>query len=223
MNRHHDPALPVLPLAFAAFFLSLSCQALFAEDPISMATSGKDDSYDIEGHFDVQTTPDVVWDVLTGYERIPRFVGSLKKSNVEENLGPYHFLLEQEFEGGFLFITKRVRVLLDVHEVWQRSIEFTDIDHRDFTFYQGSWRVDPDPTKGLRVTYRLLAHPNFSVPFAGDYMNSGAKDLLEAVRREILRMDLVRKKEVLLQMTAQPVPQPTPMDQAPPAPRPKTD
>src|SRR5271170_2808267 len=114
--------------------VALSCGAGFAADAVSLAFQEKDHVYDINGTFFVDAEPSVVWDVLTGYEHIPRFVGSLKKSHVEENLGPYHFLLEQEFEGGFLFFTKRVKVLLDVHEVWYQAIQFTDIDRKDFEF-----------------------------------------------------------------------------------------
>jgi hypothetical protein len=95
--------------------------------------------------------------------------------------------LEQEFEGGFLFLTKRVRVLLDVHEDWYKSINFTDIDHKDFALYEGSWQLLPDPVKGLEIIYTLKAKQNFDAPFAGDYMRGGVKDLLDAVRREILR------------------------------------
>lgn len=192
---HFFPPRVILKAFTACLLALLPVGVLFADDPVSMTAENKDGLYNIEGSFYVKTGPDVVWDVLTGYERIPRFVGSLKKSHVEDNLGPYHFLLGQEFEGGFLFFTKKVRVLLDVHEVWYQTIAFTDIDRRDFKIYQGSWEVTPDPVRGLEITYRLKAQPNFDLPFAGDYMNGGARDLLEAVRREILRYQAKKEKE----------------------------
>jgi hypothetical protein len=173
--------------AMVAACAALSCGVGQAADPVFLAFQEKNHSYDINGSFDVAAEPSVVWDVLTGYEHIPQFVGSLKKSHVDEDLGPYHFLLEQEFEGGFLFFTKRVRVVLDVHETWYQTIDFTDIDHKDFDFYQGSWNLLPDPGKGLKIVYILKAKQNFDAPFAGDYMRGGVKDLLDAVRREILR------------------------------------
>lgn len=152
-------------------------------------------SYDIAGSFWVQAEPGTVWDVLTDYEHIPKFVGNLKKSHVQEDIGPYHFRLEQEFEGGILFITKRVRVVLDVHEEWYKSIVFTDIHGKDFEFYRGSWRLETDPAGGLNIHYQLKAKQNFEVPFAGDFMKGGVKDLLEAVRREILRRQARVEKE----------------------------
>jgi hypothetical protein len=179
--------------ACAAF----SCGAGCAADAVSLDFQGKDRSYDITGSFDVKADPSIVWDVLTGYEHIPQFVGSLKKSHVLQDMGPYHFLLNQEFEGGFLFFTKRIRVLLDVHETWYQTIQFTDISCEDFDFYQGSWTLSPDPEKGLKITYILKAKQNFDALFARDYMKGGVKDSLESVRREILRRQAVEEKEHL--------------------------
>ncbi len=178
--------------------VALSCGAGIAADAVSLDFQNIHNAYDITGSFYVANDPSVVWDVLTGYEHIPKFVGSLKKSHVTEDLGPYHFLLEQEFEGGFLFFTKRVKVLLDVHETWYQTIRFSDIDHKDFAFYDGSWQLLPDPEKGLKIIYTLNSKQNFDDPFAGDYMRGGVKDLLEAVRREILRRQVAESKERLL-------------------------
>ncbi len=191
-NRILHGILPgaLLTALCAAFFPS----AGFAADPVSLVFQGKDRSYEMAGSFEVEADPAVAWCVLTGYEQLTRFVGNLKRSRVEKDLGPHHFLLEQEFEGGFLFITKRVRVLLDVHETEDRSIDFTDIDGKDFKFYQGSWNLSPGAEKGLNITYRLKAEQNFDAPFAGDYTRGGVKDLLEAVRREILRRQAEKTK-----------------------------
>jgi hypothetical protein len=165
----------------------MTCDAGFAADAVSLSFQGKDRSYDIEASFDVEAGQSIVWDVLTGYEQLPQFVGNLKKSQVEKDLGPHHFLLEQEFEGGFLFLTKRVRVLLDVQETSGQTILFADIGHKDFEFYEGSWELRPDLGGALKVLYSLKATQNFDAPFAGDYTRGGIKDLLESVRREILR------------------------------------
>ncbi len=195
MERKRIHRRLLLGAAMVAACAALSCGVGQAADPVSLAFQEKDHVYDINGSFYVANDPTSVWDVLTGYEHIPKFVGSLKKSHVTEDLGPYHFLLAQDFEGGFLFFTKRVHVLLDVHETWYQSINFTDTDHKDFAFYEGSWQLVPDPAKGLEIIYTLKAKQNFDAPFAGDYMRGGVKDLLEAVRREILRRQDEAAKE----------------------------
>jgi hypothetical protein len=196
MKRYRIHRQLFLRAAMVAAFAALSCGAGQAADAVSLTFQENRQAYDINGSFYVGNNASVVWDVLTGYEHIPKFVGSRKKSHVTEDLGPYHFLLEQEFEGGFLFLTKRVRVLLDVHEDWYRSIHFTDIGHKDFALYEGSWQLLPDPARGLQIIYTLKAKQNFDAPFAGDYMRGGVKDLLDAVRREILRRQSQDSAEV---------------------------
>jgi hypothetical protein len=186
---------PLSGAVFAAVWVLFSAAACFAADPVSLDYRETDRLCDVEGSFEVKASPSAVWDVLTGYERLPQFVENLKRSHVEKDLGPYHFLLEQEFEGGFLFITQRVRVLLDVHETWHQQILFEDIDHKDFSFYKGSWELRPGPGGILKVLYSLRARRNFDAPLAGDYMKGGLKNLLDSVRKEILRRQALEKED----------------------------
>ena len=186
----------LLRAARVAACVALSCGAGLAADEVSMTIHENGGDYRLNGTFQVAAEPSVIWDVLTAYDQIPHFVGSLKKSHVEQDLGVYHFLLKQEFEGGFLFFTKRVGVLLDVHEVWYQSIQFNDVGHKDFAIYEGAWNVKPEGN-GQEITYELEAKPNFSAPLMGDFMNGGAKDLLSAVRQEILRRQALADKEKL--------------------------
>jgi len=177
---------------------ALSCGAGLASDDVT--THLKDDrgTFHVYGHFRVQASPQTAWDVLTDYHHIPKFVGALKASLLLESLGPYHVLLRQEFEGGFLFFTKRVRVQLDVLEIPYRAIVFTDLERKDFHHYFGAWMIDRAPSGEMEVLYHLEARQNFEVPFAGDFMNGGVKDLLSSVRREMLqrqrRADLERQR-----------------------------
>ncbi|HTA76324.1 MAG TPA: SRPBCC family protein [bacterium] len=159
----------------------------FAADAVSLNFQNQGGTYDAAGSFQVDADCAVVWGVLTDYDRLPKFVGGLKRSHIEEYLGRSHFLLEQEFEGGFLFVTKRVRVRLDVRETRCELIRFEDVSHQDFEFYKGSWKLASDSTGELTVNYALKAQQNFDEPFAGDYMKGSIKDLLDSVRREILR------------------------------------
>jgi hypothetical protein len=188
--------------------VALSCGTGLAADPISLDFQERRGTYNILGAFNVDAEPGVVWEVLTDYHHIPKFVGNLKKSFIQEDLGPYHFRLEQEFEGGFLFFTKKVRVVLDVHETWQQTILFTDIDRKDFSLYQGSWNLRPGPNKGLEIDYQLTAKQNFDAPFAGDFMRGGVKDLLDAVRKEILRRQAKKALEATTLLTSTHTPAP---------------
>jgi hypothetical protein len=173
--------------------IGLTGDAGFAADVVSLNFQNKDGEYDVAGSFQVLADCSVVWDVLTDYDHLPKFVGSLKRSHIEEYLGRSHFLLEQEFEGGFLFVTKRVRVRLDVRETRCELIRFEDVGHLDFEFYKGSWKLHSDSNGELTVSYSLKAQQNFDEPFAGDYMKGGIKDLLDSVRREILRRQALKR------------------------------
>jgi len=138
----------------------------------------------LRAEFYVDADPLTAWKVLSDYERIPQFVSGIKVSRVEERDGDDLFLT-QEAEGGFLFITKTVHVLLKVHEIPGESIAFEDVSHKDFYFYQGSWNIEPVPQGGVSVVYELTAKRNFDAPFAGDYLHGGVQDLLKAVQKEI--------------------------------------
>jgi hypothetical protein len=164
----------------------------FAADTVSLNFQNNGGTYDVEASFPVTANCAVAWDVLTDYDHLPQFVGSLKRSHIEEYWGRSHFLLEQEFEGGFLFVTKRVRVRLDVRETRCELIRFEDVGHLDFEFYKGFWKIHSDPNGELTVSYSLKAQQNFDEPFAGDYMKGGIKDLLDSVRREILRRQALK-------------------------------
>jgi carbon monoxide dehydrogenase subunit G len=141
----------------------------------------------VNGSFDVTADGSTAWAVLTDYDQMRHFITGLKRSHLEEYSGRGRFLVEQEFDGGFLFVTKRVRVSLAVCETRCQSILFEDVGHKDFEFYKGSWELRSEPNGQLKVTYALKAQQNFDEPFAGNYMRGGIQNLLDSVQREILR------------------------------------
>ncbi len=174
--------------ALLAACVALSCGAGLAAEPLSLVFNEQSGHYSVEGCFFVQADPDTAWKVLTDYDHIPAFVHDMKVSRIEERWGN-DLVLRQEAEGGFLFFTQRVRLLLSVHEQPGRSIIFQDTSHKDFSFYQGSWRIQKDPQgAGIQITYALDAQQNFSAPafLANDAVHGGAQNLLNSVRRQIL-------------------------------------
>jgi len=174
--------------AMVAACAALSCGAGFAADNVSLAFQEKDGRYDIEGFFYVTADPKTAWNVLSDYDHIPSFVHDMKLSRVQVREGN-DILLRQEAEGGFLFFTQKVRLFLHVLETPEKSIQFTDIAHKDFKSYEGSWTIEAMPaTQDLKVSYRLVADSNFSAPafLASDAVKGGAQGLLVAVRKEIL-------------------------------------
>jgi ribosome-associated toxin RatA of RatAB toxin-antitoxin module len=177
------------------------CGAGLVFAPISFSSNEKAGVDEINAHFFVDADPKTAWDVLSDYEHIPQFVSSMKKSHIEERKDGDIYLC-QEAEAGFLFITKRVHVLLRVHEVPGQSIYFQDVSRKDFYFYQGSWNIDPGPQGGVTITYHLQAQKNFDAPFAGDYLHGGVKDLLSAVQKKIYLQQTQVSKESAAAVTA---------------------
>ena len=200
-----------LAMVLAAFGPALFSGAARAAEAVSMTFQSQDGYYQIQSSFDVNADPSVVWAVLTDYDHIPNFINSMKESKVvkRDASGLY---LRQRAEGGFLFFTQSARLLLYVQEKPDQNITFQDMNGKDFNIYCGDWSLSSDKTGQMKVTYRLLAEPNFSAPFAGDVMHGSSMDLMYAIRREILKRQSVKDRQIPIQVT-QSTPQtvPTPL------------
>jgi hypothetical protein len=170
--------------AFIGIGILALCGAGSAFDPVSLTSQENTGVDEIQGQFYVMADRSVAWTVLTDYGNIPQFVSGLKVSRVEKR-HRNDILLVQEMEGGFLFITKRVHLLLKIHETPMGTIAFEDVDHQDFSVYQGYWNIESCPQGGVSVLYQLTACRKFDLPLARDAMNGGVKDLLGDVQKEI--------------------------------------
>lgn len=144
-------------------------------------------TYTVRGAFVVAAPPALAWQVLTDYDGLARFVEDLRASRVRERSADGLFL-EQEAVGKFLLFRRRARVLLRVRETAGARIEFEDVLGVDFERYRGAWTLSPEPS-GTQVRYELEARPRKAAPgpVARRALRGGARDLLDQVRREILR------------------------------------
>jgi ribosome-associated toxin RatA of RatAB toxin-antitoxin module len=193
---------------------ALMCGPVFpAPDPTLAFYEGYG-HYKMEGSFFVDADQKTIWDVLTDYKDIPRFVGSMKISRVESRSGN-DLVLYQEPEGGFLFFTKRLHLTLNVHETPEQSIDFKDASFKDFKHYEGSWKIKPILGESFEVIYTLDAQQNFDAPafLASDVVSGGARDLLRKVREEIMKRKKAAQKPVALatQLTPSAKTTPTPL------------
>jgi carbon monoxide dehydrogenase subunit G len=159
--------------------------ALGAE--VALTVEYREGAYELRGSFDTAAPLDVVWDVLTDYERIPSFVESMKHSTIERRTGA-RLQIRQEAVVGVFPVRRKARLLLDALERRPERIEFRDTLGRDFRFYRGAWDLREDST-GTRVAYSLDADPLAVVPswIGRGMMRRSATDLLEQVRAEIER------------------------------------
>lgn len=148
-----------------------------------------DKTYEVRGQFGVRASTGAVWGVLADYEGIPSFVSSMRSSRVLEARADGKVLVAQEAVGGFIFVSKTLRVLLEVRR-GPDTMDFVDVGREDFRSYSGNWETQATPD-GTLVSYRLLADPRFPAPgfVMKGVMRRGALNLLEQVRGEIIRRE----------------------------------
>jgi len=154
---------------------------------VSVTTDNARGECRVLGEFHAPVSDSIVWKVLSDYEHIPRFVRSVRSSELRHGEDG-RLLLSQEAVGGIFFMRRRVRVVLEIRELTGRRIGFRDVSGEDFRRYVGEWRLTPD-SSGTRVEYELAAEPRVAIPrmVCRSMLRRTAQDLLEQVRVEILR------------------------------------
>ena len=175
----------------AATLLAAASGVSAGETAVSL-TRLPETTYEVNGQFAVAASTEVVWEVLTDYENIPTFVRSMRSSRVRAARGDGSLVVEQQAIGGLFFLSKTMRVLLEVHR-GADGLRFTDSGRADFRIYTGDWDVRPTMA-GAVVAYRLRAQPKFYVPafILSRAMRRGAVELLDQVRAEIIRRELAK-------------------------------
>jgi carbon monoxide dehydrogenase subunit G len=157
-----------------------------ADGPDVMIENAKG-SCRVRGSFLVSATVEIAWAVLTDYDHIGEYVRSIRASRMERQADG-RSLLRQETVATALFMRRRVDVLLALQESPRARIAFHDELKEDFDSYAGEWRITPG-SAGTRVDYELAAEPRgvLARTFCRGAMRSGARELLEQVRTEMLR------------------------------------
>jgi ribosome-associated toxin RatA of RatAB toxin-antitoxin module len=121
----------------------------------------RDGVYHVAATFSVPQAASVVFDVLTGYEQIPRFMPDVRTSRVIER-GDGHVVVEQEAVARVMWFSKRIHLLLDISEAPKR-IHFRDRCGKSFTHYEGAWNISTKDAQAV-IVYELSAKPAFHVP-----------------------------------------------------------
>jgi len=140
--------------------------------------------YVVSAQFHVAQAAPAVFEVLTDYERIPRFMPGVKTSIVRERSAG-HVVVEQEAVARLMLFSKRIYLLLEVCTE-ANELRFRDISGRSFSRYDGAWRIEAKDGYTL-LTYELSAQPSFDVPdfVLARLLKRDAKDMIEHLRDEI--------------------------------------
>lgn len=144
--------------------------------------------YRVDARFSVAVSAATARAVLTDYANLPCFLPDIRTSRVRARSDGYA-QVEQEALSGYLLLSKRVYLLLEVHEE-PDSITFRDTWHRSFRHYEGRWRITPHGGS-TELTYELVAEPSFSVPsrLATRLLTRDASRMIERLRVEMVRRD----------------------------------
>lgn len=150
-------------------------------------------AYRVVGAFSVAADPAIAWRVLTDYDRLGAFIPSMKSRLIKRE-GAQTAMVSQATTTRFLAVSATTTVLLRLREAPPGLIAFVDVSGRDFSRYEGAWRLTPIKG-GTRVGYEATAHPRFVPPLIGrSIMQGTVTSLLQDLRQEILRQEIVRRR-----------------------------
>lgn len=120
------------------------------------------DSVEVVARMDVRARPEQVWQVLTDYERMPRFVPGLRRSR-RIRAGREGPLVEQVAVARVLVFERHVMALLQMDESTPGALGFRAVAG-DFKRLRGNWKLEALGGGWTRIFCRCVAAPRRSVP-----------------------------------------------------------
>lgn len=139
----------------------------------------------------VTASPKAVWQVLTDYANLYKFIPNMTSSKILENRGDRKVIEQIDSRQVFL-ISVVSRTKLAIQETNQKQIDFRLVDG-DLAKMEGYWKMEPvsdvprkPPTKIL-ITYTVDAQPSGSTPAEAFYsiFKDALGDTLQAIKQEV--------------------------------------
>jgi ribosome-associated toxin RatA of RatAB toxin-antitoxin module len=97
--------------------------------------------YQITSSGTVAATPAVVWRILTDYNHLADYLPNLKSARVVSRDGD-SLIVEQLGTARFLFFSRTIRLVVQVHERAPDRIDISLVDG-DMKVYRASWELSP--------------------------------------------------------------------------------
>jgi len=159
ISRHRRNSLSKCPAALFALSLCLSLHALAA--PVTVEARHDGEAVLVEASASVHATPQVAWDVLTGYERYAEFIPDLTSSRILSRSGGTA-VVEQKGVAGFFLFHFPIEVVLTVSEQPPSAVNSRAVSGT-FREMTGVYRLTEDGDT-LRLTYSGRLVPAFRLP-----------------------------------------------------------
>lgn len=145
--------------------------------------------YDVRVDGFVRATPQQIWKVLTDYDAMHIFVPDLTSSKVISRNGN-EVIVAQEGKASFLFISKKIHLVLRVTEQPFSRIDIALVSG-NMKQYASHWDLLPITREGVfagtRISYFGKLEPDFFAPslFGSSMVETSVKKMVEAMIVEI--------------------------------------
>jgi ribosome-associated toxin RatA of RatAB toxin-antitoxin module len=155
--------VPPWSLPSIACALLLAANGALAAEELAVEAERRNDGVEVRARAFIAAPVDLVWRVLTDYERLPAFVPGISRSVVLARQGS-SLRLEQSGEARFLVFSFPMQVELDVlesppHWVVSRAVG------GNVRQMSGRYDLKADPGRGgVMLIYTGLIEPDFDLP-----------------------------------------------------------
>lgn len=150
-------------LASLAVLLLSTVHAVYAAEDVVVQAERRGEGVEVHARAFVAAPLPVVWQVLTDYERLPRFIPGLAKSAVRQRQGN-RLMVEQSGEARFFLFSFPIEVTLEVHESpseWIASRAVSGNVRR----MNGRYDLQVNAARpGVLLIYQGLVEPDFELP-----------------------------------------------------------
>ena len=150
-----------LPGALLLALLLAALPAAWAQR-VDVDSNGQGEAITIQASADVQADPRTVWDVITDYDHLARFIPFMRSSRVVQRDAD-RLIVEQAGELGIVFFKQSVEVRLAVVETAPKRVVARAIGG-NIKEMEGLYTVEQLPSGYTRLSYSGRVLPDFAVP-----------------------------------------------------------
>ncbi len=155
--------MPPWGLYSIACALLVAANGVLAAEDLTVDAERRGDGVEVRAKAFIAAPAELIWRVLTDYERLPSFVPGMTKSVVRARQGRY-LRLEQSGEARFLVFSFPIEVHLDVIESAPHWVVSSSVGG-NVRRMNGRYDLVADASRGgVTLSYTGLIEPDFDLP-----------------------------------------------------------
>jgi ribosome-associated toxin RatA of RatAB toxin-antitoxin module len=152
-----------IPTVALAFLLALHAPAARPAEELSVEAERQGDAVEIRARAVVFAPLSLAWEVLTDYEKLPRFIPGMSRSVVTARNGA-RVVVEQSGEARFLFFGFPIETRLDVVETARERVVSRAVAG-NLRRMDGRYDISRDEARmACILVYRGAIEPGFDLP-----------------------------------------------------------